>query len=53
MSDKRCTDEFKQEAIKQITESGHLPVDSVLPPTTFIHWLRSMATTLVAHLDDQ
>jgi hypothetical protein len=47
MSDKRYTEEFKQEAIKQITETIQLlmlPADLVSPPSVIIPDSRSMDT---------
>jgi transposase-like protein len=59
MSDKRYTQEFKQEAIKQITERGHSVADvaSRLGVTThsLYAWLKKHGhgPQHVAHLDDQ
>lgn len=59
MSDKRYTDEFKQEAIKQITERGHSVADVAnrLGVTThsLYAWLKkySHGPQHATHLDDQ
>lgn len=59
MSDKRYTDEFKQEAIKQITDRGHSVADvaSRLGVTThsLYAWLKKYGHTPqhASHLDDQ
>ncbi len=59
MSDKRYTDEFKQEAIKQITERGHSVADvsSRLGVTAFslYAWLKKYGhgPQQAAHAEDQ
>ena len=59
MSDKRYTEEFKAEAVKQITERGHSVADvaSRLGVTThsLYAWLRKYGhgPRHAAHLDDQ
>ena len=59
MSDKRYTDEFKQEAIKQITERGHSVADVAnrLGVTTFslYAWLKKYGhgSQHAAQVDDQ
>lgn len=59
MSDKRYTDEFKQEAIKQITERGHSVADvaSRLGVTAFslYAWLKKYGHSpqQAAHVEDQ
>ena len=59
MSDKRYTDEFKQEAIKQITERGHSVADVAIRLGATTHslyaWLKKYGhgPQHAAHLDDQ
>lgn len=59
MSDKRYTEEFKQEAIKQITERGHSVADvaSRLGVTAFslYAWLKKYGhgPQHAAHIEDQ
>jgi transposase len=55
MSDKRYTDEFKQEAIKQITERGHVASRLGVTTHSLYAWLKKYGCGIqhVAHLDDQ